>query len=276
MQSEKEYRSYFEDIKKYGAQEAIILYNLRHWVEYHKKQNTNIRDGFHWTYNSIRAMEEHFDCFTAKQISTALKNLEKKGAIKSECFNKSIMDRTKWYTIIEDEKGRVIDDGEGEIDQFPITPKDRIDFTKRDNRTSRKVEALPDIVPYTDNSVKTFEKKKKHMGVRLAEQTLPLEDSINYLNEKLKTHYSLKGKIINQFLTKLFKQGHTLDEIKRVIDSKIKEWGHDPKMHTFLRPKTLLGNKFAIYLEECDHQPQMIHQESFNPFREALKKQHQS
>ncbi|MDQ2819851.1 MAG: conserved phage C-terminal domain-containing protein [Pseudomonadota bacterium] len=41
----------------------------------------------------------------------------------------------------------------------------------------------------------------------------------------------------------------TVEECRAVIDAKVQEWQHDPKMSTYLRPETLFGAvKFAGYL----------------------------
>lgn len=41
----------------------------------------------------------------------------------------------------------------------------------------------------------------------------------------------------------------TVDECRAVIDAKVQEWKHDPKMCGYLRPETLFGAvKFAGYL----------------------------
>ena len=47
-----------------------------------------------------------------------------------------------------------------------------------------------------------------------------------------------------------FNEGQQLDDFKRVIDIKTKQWLNNPEMSMYLRPQTLFGNKFDEYLNE--------------------------
>ena len=46
------------------------------------------------------------------------------------------------------------------------------------------------------------------------------------------------------------KEGHTVEEFKKVHRNKYNEWHNDEKMCKFLRPETLYGNKFEGYLNQ--------------------------
>ena len=41
-----------------------------------------------------------------------------------------------------------------------------------------------------------------------------------------------------------------MDDFKRVIDTKVKQWLNDDNMRKYLRPETLFGTKFEAYLNE--------------------------
>ena len=45
-----------------------------------------------------------------------------------------------------------------------------------------------------------------------------------------------------------FRNGYALKDFKYVIDIKAKEWLYDEKMRKYLRPTTLFGNKFKLYV----------------------------
>lgn len=85
--------------KDIGTDCAIILYNIQHWVNYHKANKTHFYDGLHWMYNSRRAFSEQFDWLSDGQIKTCLSKLEKKGYVICGNHNKAGFDRTKWYSI---------------------------------------------------------------------------------------------------------------------------------------------------------------------------------
>ncbi|TKI51343.1 hypothetical protein FC752_22060 [Lysinibacillus varians] len=47
------------------------------------------------------------------------------------------------------------------------------------------------------------------------------------------------------------KDGYTLEHFKCVIDTKVKQWLHNPDMNKYLRPDTLFNaTKFESYLNE--------------------------
>ena len=70
---------------------------------------------------------------------------------------------------------------------------------------------------------------------------------LDYLNNK--TNSKFKPVPANlKFIHARLNEGATVDEIKRVIDAKVSEWGQDSKMSKFLRPATLFNaTNFAQY-----------------------------
>lgn len=52
-------------------------------------------------------------------------------------------------------------------------------------------------------------------------------------------------------ITARIKEKYTLEDFKKVIDSKCSTWLNDPKMVEYLRPETLFGSKFDGYLANC-------------------------
>lgn len=88
---------------KYGLQAAVLLEDLRRWTQFYKANNTNSRNGRIWVRRSLDDFHDAFPYLSVKQIRYALKKLEDKGVIKTDNFNESNYDRTKWYAI-NDEK----------------------------------------------------------------------------------------------------------------------------------------------------------------------------
>lgn len=92
---------------------------------------------------------------------------------------------------------------------------------------------------------------------------------LEYLNQKLGTKYKPTTKSHIENLTARLKDGNTVDDIKLVIDSKVKDWGKDPKMSQYLRPSTMFipknfdGYLFKARLEQTGNkymqQPQNNH-----------------
>lgn len=88
-----------EEAKIYGIEKAILLFNLRWWLEKNKANRVNCRDGYYWTYNSSKAFAELFPYMNQRSIRRWLQDLEELGVIKSGNYNKNPYDNTKWYTM---------------------------------------------------------------------------------------------------------------------------------------------------------------------------------
>ena len=100
---------------------------------------------------------------------------------------------------------------------------------------------------------KELEKEPEVEVLCPAEQdnAIPYAEIIDYLNEKLGSHYKAStGKTKTQIHAR-FKEGFTLEDFKIVIDKKIAEW-YGTNMEQYLRPVTLFGTKFESYLNQSD------------------------
>lgn len=85
-----------------GVNESILLVNIAYWVNHNRQNERNEHDGKYWTYNSIKAYQEQFPCWSDWQIRNILKNLEASGYILSRSdLNENPMARTKWYTLTD-------------------------------------------------------------------------------------------------------------------------------------------------------------------------------
>ena len=74
---------------------------------------------------------------------------------------------------------------------------------------------------------------------------------IDYLNKKASTNYRATTKNTQSFINARVKEGYAVEDFKKVIDSKSREWlGTD--FEKYLRPATLFGTKFENYLNEAN------------------------
>jgi uncharacterized phage protein (TIGR02220 family) len=74
------------------------------------------------------------------------------------------------------------------------------------------------------------------------------KDIINYLNEKSKKNFRVSSQKTKDLIKARINEGYTLEDFKKVIDNKCKEWLNDIKWDKYLRPETLFSNKFEGYL----------------------------
>lgn len=141
------YHSFDVDIAvTYGVNAALILNDLYFWCEHSRLNGKNFFDGNYWTYNSRKALAEHFGYLTPKQIATATDKLIKDGLIITGSYNRDSRDRTLWYAITE--KG------------LSILQKGKSHLPKKENENTQKVKPLPDTI--TDTNSDTKERESKH------------------------------------------------------------------------------------------------------------------
>ena len=89
---------------------------------------------------------------------------------------------------------------------------------------------------------------------------VPYKEIISYLNEKTGKKLRWDAKSNQKEIKARFNEGYTLDDFKTVIDKKYNEWGRKPTkeelqrgikdMRIYLRPKTLFGSNFDVYLNQ--------------------------
>ena len=81
-----------------------------------------------------------------------------------------------------------------------------------------------------------------------------ITEIVNYLNKKLNSNYRVKNKVTQKHINARLEDGFTLDDFKKVIDKKYKEWFNNAEMRQYLRPETLFGTKFDSYLNAPEKQ----------------------
>ena len=80
-------------------------------------------------------------------------------------------------------------------------------------------------------------------------------DIIKYLNNKTEKNFKATTAKTKELIKARWNEGQRLDDFKKVIDTKTKEWSKDPKMAKYLRPETLFGTKFESYRNEETKKP---------------------
>lgn len=74
---------------------------------------------------------------------------------------------------------------------------------------------------------------------------------VQYLNKKAGKKYSPESRETMKHINARIREGFTIDDFKTVIDNKVRDWLHDPKMRSYLRPTTLFSpSKFEGYLNQ--------------------------
>lgn len=97
------------------------------------------------------------------------------------------------------------------------------------------------------STVDNKEKEKKDQIVKDFSKEV-----ISYMNEKCNTRYQYKSEYVLRRISARMKDGFTnIEDYKKVIDKKSGQW-LNTDYEKYLRPDTLFGTKFEIYLNERD------------------------
>ena len=80
---------------KIGLNEAIVLQQIHFWL----KSSSHEIEGKMWIYNTYKSWQVQFPFWSERTIVRIFKSLEENGYLISANFNRTKMDKTKWYTI---------------------------------------------------------------------------------------------------------------------------------------------------------------------------------
>lgn len=80
---------------------------------------------------------------------------------------------------------------------------------------------------------------------------IPYGKIIDYLNNKLGTHYKVETKKTRDLIKTRFNDGFKLEDFIIVIDKKYEDWNNSEQAK-YLRPETLFGNRFESYLNQME------------------------
>jgi len=108
----------------------------------------------------------------------------------------------------------------------------------------------------TPNKKKVKESKVKESKLKENKNIYAdkIAEVIKHLNTVNDSKFECKSKSSVKSVTSVLKQGYSINDCKLVVNWKFKEWSNSEKMRKFLRPDTLFGSKFDIYLAEARSQ----------------------
>ncbi|HEL1550774.1 TPA: conserved phage C-terminal domain-containing protein [Streptococcus suis] len=87
---------------------------------------------------------------------------------------------------------------------------------------------------------------------------------IQYLNQETGHTYKFIA-THTKFIQARYKDGYTLEDFKKVIDTKVAQWKNNSQMAQYLRPKTLFSpSNFDSYLNEAP-KPIQVEQDNMDP-----------
>ena len=210
---------YFIALDKMSIDEIEIIRLLSRYSNY----DTNVAG---YTVNQLVVNADKRLNLTTQKVRTILKKLEKEGYIKFLSAG-----------------------SKGKESTLKLTLKDKLfNQQQSNNNPTNKSEQLQGFEgseqQQSNNNLTTLSKKKeKNNNIYSL--------VIDYLNRKANTNYRSSTKNTQSFINARVSEGFTVEDFKKVIDSKSKEW-LNTDFEKYLRPATLFGTKFENYLNEAN------------------------
>jgi DNA-binding PadR family transcriptional regulator len=210
-----------------GIKGAILLNHIAWWVRKNEASGVNFHDGYYWTYNTSEAYAKIFPFFNAVTIRKELKRLETEGYIKGGFYNKSAMNRTKWYTLTD--AGREL---------CKCNRLDRtIDCSVENNASGER--ELSSIDSNKHNSI-----KHSNTGAHAQECSPEFAEALSdFAEHRKKLHKPMTEKAKELLLRKLEKLGRTEQERIAILNQSIENgWqgifplGGEKKQQSYNRP----------------------------------------
>ena len=264
---------------KVGLNEAIVLQQFHYWLQ----RSTNVRDGYKWVYNSYKEWNKQFPFWGLNTLKRAITSLEKSGYLISGNYNKAGFDKTKWYRINYDllgmgqrstQNGSTINpewadgtyqNGSTNTNRLPenttIDKKDPNHLSKLDTKCIQPVSTGKVRLGKVSKDIDKDSKEDKR-SLAKAKQ-FPWKAVIDYLNQKTNKHFRYTEANKRLILARS-KETFSLDDMKKVVDNKCRDWLKDNQMNQYLRPATLFSaSKFEGYLnsQSLPSEPHVLKQE---------------
>ena len=207
---------YFFTLHKFSYQEYEVWRQLCKFENY----DTGITG---YTVNQLVIGADKEAKLTTQKVRTILKRFKEAGYIED----------------IANGKGT-----KGKETRVRLTMKQQLFNNNVTNKSEQLQQVEGDSQQQSNNNVTTLSKKKEKDNniYRLV---------IDYLNKKANTNYRPTTKNTQSFINARVSEGYTIEDFKKVIDSKSKEW-LNTDFEKYLRPATLFGTKFENYLNEAN------------------------
>ena len=191
-----------------GLESAIVLQQLHYFIKINFKANRNIYDGRPWVYNSYTGWQSIFPFLSTKTIQRIFANLKKSGIVVTGNYNKSAMDRMKWYTInyekihspdfpkTENAYGQIVQMDETKLSLSSITETttkttttnrscDVLCFPQSENQEEAEKIARNVISYYVNNGVKIKNPHglKRHLAKKALDGALEVPEGFNAVKD---------------------------------------------------------------------------------------------
>ena len=217
---------------KIGLNGALFLQQLHYWI----LRSDNVKENTVLVYKSL------YECIEQDFTFMSRSTLKKEDLIITKTFNKMKIDKTNWYTI----NYQKLESMSLPWVQNEPSMGSKWSHASAQNEPTNNQRIHREYIYSPDTSFDDSSEEKPNEVVTTDEHKIV----IDYLNQKAGTRYEYNSSKTLTLLNTLFRKGYSVDDMKKVIDIKCKEWLPQETMRKYLRPRTLFSNKFEDYLNQ--------------------------
>ncbi|HMG15008.1 MAG TPA: hypothetical protein VK590_06155 [Saprospiraceae bacterium] len=142
---------------------AILVHHFQHWIAYNKRLKRNFKHGRTWTFQTREEIAAHFPYWSYDQVRRLTDKLVKKGILKKGRFNQRAIDKTIWYSFVDEEMftiGRFAR-STGESARSTGKSARAIPHSKPHSITTDSKDLGPETEAYQKNKEKTVDIQKR-------------------------------------------------------------------------------------------------------------------
>jgi hypothetical protein len=90
------------DAVEFGLPAAVLIQNLRFWIQHNKANGKHEHGGRTWTYNSAKAFAQLFPYLSPDQVKRVIKKLVDDGVIITRALSDNAWNRVNWYAFVDE------------------------------------------------------------------------------------------------------------------------------------------------------------------------------
>ena len=222
---------YAEHAKKYGLEEAVLLYDIIYWVAHNTVNGVNYHDGRYWTFNTAAAFADLHPYWKDEKngrtdkIQRIINSLVKQGAIIKGNYNDTAYNRTSWYAL-SDELAESITEMLG------------IEYAKMRNGRCENADSMKDNIPDIKNTdIKQADNAHTRVAKNISNRfsfrdalivagaSEPCVDKLMEIRKRKRLNNSehASRQLIAAITTICNTRGVTVDDVLRFMDTQ--DWG---------------------------------------------------
>ena len=235
---------------QYGIEIAIIFSYFTYFIEKHCGDvGFDVEKG---VFMPARRIVEYMPFFKKNRVYVLLEKMEEFKLFKRVHHGENPCDRTYWYayddvgwSLLEKyypKQFQKLVNANPKIGKCTISKNKKCTSPKKGKCTIPKSETSLYI-----NKEKNYEKRINNKEIKNREI---YSNIIQHFNLKCDKSYKLDSEVFIDYVDKLISKGFSEQDMIAVIDQKCKDW-MNTKYAQYLRPSTLFGEKFEIYLNDC-------------------------